>query len=130
MTPKHMLATLAARYQHHGPMRRCQDAALILQMLDSFDEETARVYMDNFVRKWNLLEDPTRAPSSIRRRPMSELEQRVYASLLASPGPSAQASLEPPHHEPHQAPHQAPHQNPHQELGQASRGERHEPLQE
>lgn len=99
MNPKHMLYQLAQRYHDHGPIKRQQDAQVILQMIDAFDQDTARTYLERFVHKWNLLDDPGKAapqaptpqlaaqpsPSSIRRRPMSELEQRIYHQLLTAP---------------------------------------------
>lgn len=96
MNAKPMLQQLAMRYHNHGPMRRQHDAQIILQMLDRLDDEGARIYMDNFVRKWNLLDDPSRASAqpaiktAIRRRPMSELEQRVYQQLITPALPAAQ----------------------------------------
>lgn len=95
MNAKPMLQQLAMRYHNHGPMRRQHDAQIILQMLDRLDDEGARIYMDNFVRKWNLLDDPSRASAqpaiktAIRRRPMSELEQRVYQQLITPALPSS-----------------------------------------
>ena len=89
---KEMLRQVALRCQAEGPARRAQDAATILSMLEGLDEDGARVYLEQFVKKWRLLpepapsERPSRGPT-IRRRPMTQLERRVYLEFLAGPTP-------------------------------------------
>ena len=87
MQTKQMLRQLALRYLHDGPVRRRQDCETILGMCDSLDEASARVYLAQFVSKWRLAPDEERPVPLMRRRPMPELERRVYMELIA-PTPS------------------------------------------
>lgn len=89
MKTRHTLQSLALRYLEGGPMRRRADAATLLEMAPDLSEESARIYLERFVAKWGLLEGESRPSAMIRRRPMSELEERVVAALTTDPDPQA-----------------------------------------
>ena len=88
MQTKQMLRQLALRYLHDGPVRRRQDCETILGMCDSLDEASARIYLTQFVSKWRLAPEQDRPAPVLRRRPMSELEKRVYMELIAPTPPA------------------------------------------
>ena len=84
MKATEMLEMVAARFSEQaGPMKRRQDAEAILRVLPSLDEHGARIYLERFLEKW----DDSSASTEVaivgfsRRRPMSELERRVYEQL-------------------------------------------------
>lgn len=83
MNSKTLLKNLAQSHLHHGPHKRRQDAETLLSMLDVLDNEGARIYMERFINKWQLL-DQNQPPQAtfIRRRPMSQMEQQVTQHLI------------------------------------------------
>ena len=99
MKVQHMLKQVAMRYESGGPISRQRDAAAILRLADALDEEGARTYLDRFIAKWRLDPEAGEAPLMqaspvVRRRPMPELEQRVYAELaLGAPRAPQESSL-------------------------------------
>ena len=84
MDRKIMLRHLAQAHLNHGPHRKRQDAATLLSMLPSLDEQSARVYLQQFVQKWGLApqNDATPEMTYVRRRPMSRLEQHVALRMI------------------------------------------------
>ena len=95
MKVREMLRQLAMRYEDGGPISRQRDAAALLRLADSLDEESARTYLDRFITKWRIEQVVNEAPLRqaspvVRRRPMPELEQRIYAEIaLGAPKGSA-----------------------------------------
>ncbi len=96
MKTRHTLQNLALRYLEGGPMRRRADAATLLEMAPDLSEDSARIYLERFVAKWGLLEGESRPSAMIRRRPMSELEERVVAALTTE-APSTSSEPDTPH---------------------------------
>ena len=84
MNRKTMLHHLAQAHLNHGPHRKRQDAATLLSMLPSLDEQSARVYLHQFVQKWGLADspEPVNEMPYVRRRPMSRMEQHVALQLI------------------------------------------------
>lgn len=97
MKVQEMLRQLALRCEQDGPIRRQQDAATILSMVDALDEDAARTYLERFVDKWRLApareEHPAHSPLA-RRRPMSDLERRVYLELVAGGARATEPEVE------------------------------------
>ena len=97
MKIREMLKQLAIRYEDGGPISRQRDAAALLRLADSLDEESARTYLDRFITKWRIEQVVNEAPLMqaspvVRRRPMPELEQRIYAELALG-APSEETPL-------------------------------------
>lgn len=89
MDRKTMLHHLAQAHLNHGPHRKRQDAATLLSMLPSMDDQSARVYLQQFVQKWGLTSQDvaTHEMTYVRRRPMSRLEQHVALKLIEGTEP-------------------------------------------
>lgn len=95
MKIREMVELVAQRYSTGGPVSRQRDAAALGRIVESLDEDGARVYLERFVTKWRLFpreESSAARPQLVRRRPMPDLERRIYRALATGePAPTPDA---------------------------------------